>query len=152
MQAGPSPRDLAGGAPGLVDGVCASTSHNNGLWLGFEGTDMTATVDLGRTVDVNRIRARFLHLPDPWIFRPEKVVFSASEDGRSFQEIATIQAKTAPKEPGPTIENFEAEGGGLPARYLRVHADGYEQNPDWHRHSGENCWIFCDEVLVNPTD
>jgi len=65
----------------LVDGLSGSLSHKDGAWLGVEGGDLNAVVDLGRRRTVRRVAARFLEHPAAWIFLPTRVDVEISANG-----------------------------------------------------------------------
>src|SRR5690348_5734027 len=76
----PSPSYSADGPATLTDGKLAATDDLQSGWLGFEGKDFTATVDLGKPTAIRSAGAHFLQYFGPGIFFPRSVAFEGSED------------------------------------------------------------------------
>ena len=72
----------------VVDGLRGTNSYWDGMWQGYEGNDINLTIDLGAEQKVSRISASFLQDHRSWIFFPESVLFSVSDDGKSFRPIS----------------------------------------------------------------
>lgn len=142
-----SPKYPAGGAAALTDGKKGLEDYNLN-WLGFEGEDMIATIDLGEVREVNRIKADFLQDIKSWVFLPVRVVYALSSDAETFEILAEVENRIASTEEGAFFQSFEAVGGGVQARYVRVTAENIKQCPDWHIGKGGKAWIFTDEVEV----
>ncbi|HRI62006.1 MAG TPA: alpha-L-fucosidase, partial [Saprospiraceae bacterium] len=60
----------ASGALTLIDGKRGSLTFTDGQWLGFEGNDFVATIDLGEVKKIHSVSASFLRLIPSWIFLP----------------------------------------------------------------------------------
>ncbi len=136
-----------GQASALTDG-CRGWDDYHFHWLGFEGPDMGATVDLGSVMTVSSVAADFLQDINSWIFMPLGVTVSVSEDGRTFREIGHTGCAIEPEADGPIIAPFTVACPPTPARYVRVAADSREVCPTWHKGSGGPAWIFTDEIVV----
>jgi arylsulfatase A-like enzyme len=76
LETEPDARYYGGGARALLDNIAGSRSFNDGCWLGFEGDDLDAWIDLGEQRMVNSVKIRFLNNPGSWIFGPEYVEIS----------------------------------------------------------------------------
>lgn len=146
---GPDPRYAGSGAATLTDGILSAADHATGAWIGLEGADLDATVDLGEERDVRKVVARFLHSVPVGIFRPERVDVSLSTDGREFAPATTAVPTLEAREPGPVVVEvpFRVDGKG---RYVRVRARSIGTIPAWHRAAGLRAWLFADEILVDP--
>ena len=134
----------------LVDGRVGSRDHHDPMWLGFSGDDVDATIDLGKTRNVTRMGLDCLQAQEPWIFFPRSVVFSASEDGERWREVGRVDIPVE-RNPERAVRMIEVEVGGetegVSTRYLRVVARN-QKLPSWHPGTGENAWIFADEIVV----
>jgi hexosaminidase len=81
-----------GGAAAMVNGIVGSDErYGDGEWLGWSGEDFEATIDLGKTQDINKISLRFYNGNGQWIYLPKKVTISSSSDGKNFTDILTKQ-------------------------------------------------------------
>jgi len=140
----------AGDGPAtLTDGKWGSTEHGDGRWLGYNGDDLIATIDLGEVIDIDDVRVGLLRGQRSWIFPPTVVELSLSGDGGEFRVVATLEVEPPKKNEGTGTDDafvrFEEESG----RYLRVHARHPGLLPKWHPGSGEPAWLFIDEIAVN---
>jgi len=117
-------------------------------WLGFEGGDMQATVDLGAIESISTIHTDFLQDINSWIFMPLRVTFSISEDGLQYREVGKVENSTPPEREGAIIAPYDVTFSGSRARYIRVEATSMKSCPVWHKGSGGAAWIFVDEVSV----
>ncbi|MCX5753883.1 MAG: GH92 family glycosyl hydrolase [Candidatus Krumholzibacteria bacterium] len=138
----------AGGDLALIDGLRGPLDFRTGLWQGYEGIDLDATVDLGRVQRVSRVTTGFLQDQNSWLFLPEMVEYSLSSDGRSFVTVARFAPGAPAEEQGARIENFASGAIGKSARYVRVFAKNAGVCPAWHRGAGEKAWIFADEIVI----
>ncbi len=143
----PDEKYVGGGAAGLVDGVLGSEDFTDGKWLGFQGVDFEAVVDLGAEREVGRIACSFLRDQRAWIFLPAAVELAVSSDGARFEVVARLEQ---PLEPDPAQEtrDFEARFPPRRARFVRVRAQTRGACPPWHPGAGGEGWVFADEIVV----
>jgi hypothetical protein len=155
---------LALGKPITLNTPASTKYHNgeasaltNGLkgwedyhfhWLGFEGNDLDAVVDLGKVISISRIQTDFLQDILSWVFMPEKMEFFTSEEGITFRKVGETFNKVPPEREGAIIAPFNIELDPAPARYVRVKATNLKTCPLWHKGSGGKAWIFIDEIKV----
>ncbi len=145
----PHKRYKAKGAISLVDGLQGSDNFRDGYWLGFEGKDMEAEIDLGVMTPVNSVSETFFQRSGSWIFLPLKVTFTLLDGNRKILKTATVLPKADPKDNKVIRENFKAAFNSLNARYVKVHAFNMKKCPSWHDGAGGKCWIFTDEIIVD---
>ncbi|MEW6071681.1 MAG: discoidin domain-containing protein [Planctomycetota bacterium] len=157
----PADRYAASGPAALTDGQWGSLSYTDGRWLGFQGADLVAVVDLGRPVRVESVWVGFLDRRESWIFPPRAMRLELSADGSSWTTAAPLPLDSALSpaarsgggaEMPPT--RVDAAGFWLAApaeaRYLRVSAENVGEIPEWHPGAGQKGWLFVDEIQVNP--
>lgn len=143
----PDKKYAAGGAKGLVDGVCGLLNYNYN-WLGFYGTEMEATLDLKKKQRINEVSTDFFFFPLSWIFAPESVDVFLSTDGKRWHRAGSIEGYNPEELSRPDIHHYRLENINAKARYVKVVAHPLPEIPDWHRAVGNPCWIFCDEIIV----
>lgn len=136
-----------GGADALVDGLFGLNDYHFN-WLGFEGNDMDAVIDLGDLKPVKEVSASFLQFNQAWIFLPTAVEFSVSVDGKAFSEPLSVPAADPAQKTGSFMQEYRATFRGETVRYVKVRANSLKVCPPWHGGHGQPCWIFCDEVVV----
>lgn len=138
----------AGGDQALIDRQRGTRDFRTGSWQGYYGNDLVAMVDLGKLTMVSHIEAGFLQDQNSWIFLPQWVEFSTSQDGIVYTSSGKLTHDVSPKEEGGIIHNFVQEIKNQPARYIRITAKNRGVCPDWHIGQGEPAWIFADEIVV----
>lgn len=143
-----SERYGGGGAPVLTDGLRGSTFQFDGRWLGYEGDDLEAVLDLGKPLKIRKLSAGFLQNAGSRIFLPASVEFAVSENGGDFRAAGTAVNDRPPLSAEKAVRDFAAEIPGLKARYIRVHAKNIGVCPEGHPSSGEKAWLLADEIIV----
>ncbi len=148
LRNGYSEKYKASGAQTLVDGITGSNNFRDGKWQGYEGIDLDAVIDLGEVKKISEISAGFLSDVNSFIFLPETVEFSISEDSIAYASIRTLKYDTSVNQDMPFIKNFEIQPNDVSARYIRVQAKNIGTCPDWHKSAGSKTWLFCDEITI----
>ena len=142
-----SPKYLGGNESALTDGIKGWNDYHM-HWLGFEGEDMEATIDLGALRTVSSIGADFLQDIESWIFMPRAVEFSISEDGRRYRPVGAVSNTVPEQKYGAIIEPFSVRFEPVKARFVRVRGINMKTCPTWHKGAGGKAWIFADEITV----
>jgi hexosaminidase len=146
LQSAPDEKYSGGGTLGLVDGAKGSSDFADGRWSGFNGTDLDCIIDLGKTRELNHFGINFNEDTKSWIFRPQGVVFSVSQNGENFETIYS-QLFTKPENDNQQIIQIHFDHA-CQARYIKVHAINNGILPVWHPGKGEPAWLFVDEITV----
>jgi hypothetical protein len=142
-----SPKYPAGGAAALTNGLKGLEDYNCN-WLGFEGDDLEATIDLTAVQSIQSIRTDFLQDIISWVFLPVELEYSVSMDGKTYQTVAAIKNTIPDNRRDKLIRPFEARFKKVQARFVRIRAVNMKTCPDWHIGKGGRAWIFVDEVIV----
>lgn len=144
----PHPTYAYQGAPMLVDGKQGSGTYKNGTWLGFQGNDLDATIDLQEPTEFRQLCFNANMVKGDWILLPSSVSVSVSDDGEHFREVASKVypaevPQNAPDGNHSLICDFEPQK----ARYVKVVIKG-RQLPEWHAGAGHPAFIFVDELSL----
>ncbi len=142
------PRYSAGGAGALIDGLRGSTRFKDGRWQGYQGGDLTVTVDLGSRFPVSELSAGFLQERGAWIFMPRSVSFSTSEDGLQFVDAGTVLNTASDDEEQTILQDFQLAVEQQTVRYVRMTAENIGTCPPGHPGAGGAAWLFLDEIIV----
>ena len=150
----PFHKKYSGGNPNaLTDGWRGPDKYvslvDYSVWQGFEKNDMIATIDFGKEIKIENIAAGFLHNPESWIFLPDIVEFSVSNNNVDFKSIGKTERKTDVKSTQILREEFMLNPKNIKTRYLKLHAKNVGTCPSWHQGAGGPAWVFADEVVVN---
>lgn len=141
------PRYRNGDGGALTDGLKGwEDFHMN--WLGWQGEDMEAVIDLGRPAKISTISTDFLQNGDASIFLPLDVEYAVSDDGRNYRQVALVKNEVSERKEGAFIHSFSKGITQQRARYIRVKASNMKTCPPWHRGAGGPAWIFADEIVV----
>ncbi|MDN5203023.1 sulfatase-like hydrolase/transferase [Fulvivirgaceae bacterium BMA10] len=132
----------------LINGKAGLLENFTYLWQGFEGNDLEAVIDLGKSTTVNKISAGFLQNTSSWIFLPQHVEFAISTNGQSYEVVADLKHTTSEEDLEPAIEDFSQKIDSKQARYIRVKAKNLGTCPNWHQGAGQKAWMFADEIVV----
>ena len=133
------------GKNALTNGAIGSIAFNDGNWQGFEGKNLSLTIDLGEKKKIKTIRTHFLQDQKSWIFLPKTVNISVSNDNIKFQQIG--QHKSAlQKDVDVKISNTTIDFSLKEMRYIRIEAISIQKCPEWHPGNGGPSWLFIDEV------
>lgn len=133
------PKTLVDGTPGYTD-----FSYN---WLGFYGTDMVATIDMGTAKNISGIKTHFLDDPRHWIFLPSSISVEVSEDGVSYRPFGSSVVAPVEEHYEVAVTPFAYQGKAR-ARYIRLTATNLPELPEWRYRDGKKPMIACDEVFV----
>lgn len=142
-----SPKYHGGDAGALTDGIKGWDDYHV-HWLGFEGEELEATVDLGGRQTVSRVETDFLQDINSWVFMPRVVACAISEDGSDWRPIGEITNTVPAERWGPIVAPFDFACAPTPARFVRVQTVSWKTCPAWHKGSGGPAWIFIDEIAV----
>ncbi len=143
-----NPQYHAGGAEGLIDGIFGVTNWRKGGWQGYQEQDFEATIDLQKEIKISNISADFLQDTRAWIVMPAQVEFYISKDNVNFERVAVVKNTIDPKENEVLTQKLTAEVSAQ-AKYVKVIARNFGKLPEWHISSGNDAFIFIDEIEVN---
>ena len=137
----------AGGLKALIDHQRGGDNFRTGVWQGYQGVDLVATIDLGAKQRVNRLAGSFLQDQNSWIFMPSTVEFFVSDDGKQFRSVGQVTHQVALDDEDAVLQEL-AVRPRCEARYVKMVAKNIGVCPDWHPGAGQPAWIFCDEFII----
>lgn len=138
----------AGGDIALIDRQRGKTDFRTGSWQGYHGVDLSATVDLGKSKKIESVSVGFLQDERSWIFMPEWVDISFSQDGINYVQSKRVNNTISVYHSGSLVKAFEADNLSANARYIKVLAKNRGVCPPGHLGAGEPAWIFADEIVI----
>ena len=140
----------ASGDNALIDFLKGSANFRTGYWQGYYATDFSAVVDLGRVELVKKISIGALQDIKSWIWFPKSVKISFSENNETFKELGIIKNDFVDNEYGAFTKEFsKIMHETVHARYIKIEAVSYGVCPGWHPGSGNDTWMFLDEIEVD---
>ena len=127
----------------LTDGILGGNTFNQ-CWLGWEGTDGSFVLDLGKEKDISSISIDFLQSLGDWIWPIKGVSYAISTDNKNFQSMGSEKI-VGTQQSEPYYEVKHSLQGKHKARYIRIDVEGQKKMPG----SGNPSWFFIDEVFVH---
>ena len=138
------------GAFTLVDGIQNTKGFaRSAEFLGFNGKDLEAIIDLGKPTDVKEIRLHILARTASWIYPPKEngVSFLVSDDGLQFTKPVS-QFVTQQGTINLQYKIMTDEQPILQIRYIKIIAENFGTIPSGNPGAGNPAWLFADEIEV----
>lgn len=136
----PSKNYPGSGAFTLINGIQNTKGlQRSSEFLGFNGTDMEAIIDLGRQDSISVISLHILVQEASWIYAPSSVTARISNDGTIFSEPIPLR-----------LTNNNLFTTRLPTqsacRYVKISAVNNGIINTGKPGAGNPAWLFCDEI------
>ncbi len=149
MNCKPNSQYYAGGEMALIDGIRGQANWRTGDWMGFQGQDFEAVLDLGKEQDIHSLSAGFLQDVGSWIVMPKMVEFWIAGEDRNYVKAAEISHNISDRETENLIHDFVYKRDfSKKVRFVKVKAKSYGNLPAWHLGAGGESFIFIDEIMV----
>ena len=139
------------GSNTLVDGI----QNTKGLpaaveFLGFKGTDLDVTIDLGKEMDISEVRVHSLKQETSWIYLPTEVevYYLPYIDTTVVTKQPPIVFVTVPVDKNITEPVIKITGKHT-CRYVRIKAKNYGTIQAGNAGAGNTAWLFIDEIEIN---
>ncbi|WP_223550665.1 DUF4838 domain-containing protein [Aestuariivivens sp. NBU2969] len=134
----------------LTDGALGGANFYSN-WLGFEGNDLEAIIDLKTSQQVSSISTAFLQVTNHIVFFPKQVSYYGSTNGKNFKELGVVVNEYPLNKSSKTndIQYFNLTIKPTSFRYLKLKAINLKEAPYWHHAAGLPSWVFADEVIIN---
>jgi hexosaminidase len=134
-----------GGAFALIDGILGNRSKFGRDWLGFSGKDLNAIIDLGKEDLLFNVSLSVLANEASWIYFPKGIEVLGSKDGQNFNLIQQLSMLDIQNQKGEINVNFTPQS----FRFIKVIATNIGKIPEGNPGSGNDAWLFVDEIGVN---
>ncbi|SKB90058.1 hexosaminidase [Soonwooa buanensis] len=145
LENSPAEAYSTGGKNTLVDGVLGNTKNYGKNWLGFNGTDVVATIDFDDEAEFSNLKFNTLDRQGSWIYLPKSVTISVSNDGKTFTEIKKVSQDDIIESKGIMDISFPKQK----KTYIKISIQNYGLIPDGQAGAGNKAWLFVDELSVN---
>ncbi|HLY70662.1 MAG TPA: family 20 glycosylhydrolase [Puia sp.] len=131
---------------GLVNGAMSETGINSEEWLGWNGGDMVAIIDLGKEEQITGVNAHFIDQRRSQVYPPAFLEAFSSADGINFTSLGKTTVAVAQ---ALNMIMMNIQVSPVAARYIKVVAENYGKIPVGEPGAGNPAWLFCDEIGVN---
>jgi hexosaminidase len=137
------------GAFTLVNGVLNEKGLGRSReFLGFEGKDCEAVIDMGSPTDMSRVLVHSLAQGGSWVYPPKEVVVFYSNDGVNYTKPESQEfVSHFPKQRNLEVK-LNSDGSAIKARYLKVQVKNFGIIPQGMTGAGHGAWLFVDEIQV----
>ena len=135
------------GGPELTDGLTGDTNYKTGRWLGFQGKDLDAAIDLKQPVEISKVSFNTNVVKGDWIMGAAGITVKVSEDGQNFKEVATKVIPSLKQSDKDGIYSQEITFTPVKARYVEVIIKS-DKLPAWHGGAGNPAYLFVDEIII----
>ena len=132
----------------LVDAVRGPEVYKSSEWVAWHGAPVEITIDMEQTEPYSSVILGLLSVKPSYIFLPEKIVVSVSEDGESFAEVAAQEYEIEGKDAPDTVTDFILSFPEKSARFIKVTVTPVQEMPEWHYNPGGRTFVFIDEIMV----
>jgi len=140
----PDPKYPGDGAFSLVNGIRGDTVRFGQHWLGWQGPDMEAVIDLGGNEKISTVGLNIVNAEASWIHPPKNISVMISADGADYSEIMQIGADEILQRG----QSQRIELGNQTARFVKVIARNAGIIPEGKPGAGSNAWLFVDEIVI----
>lgn len=141
-----SPNYPGDGAFTLVDGVVNTKGFLRTIeFLGFNGTDCEATIDLGSLEKIKTVTVNALTQEPSWIYQPSAVETQVSADGVSYH-IVGKSSNFIQTENGKGTITLQLTPSTV--RYVKVIVKNWGSIAQGNPGAGNRAWLFLDEIAV----
>ncbi len=145
----PAPSYAYSGAALLVDGLHGkNTNYRTGRWIGFQGEDLVAVIDLLQPTEITSATVRNAVVTGDWIFDASEIIIESSADNQSFTPVAGDTITDERKEHWSDISVHPLTFEPVTARYFKITVKSSVM-PAWHPGKGNRAFIFVDEISLN---
>lgn len=138
--------DFNGGTE-LTDGLTGNDNYKTGRWLGFQGKDLDAVIDLKEPTKFSKVFFQTNVVKGDWIMGAAGVSVKVSDDGQTFREIASRTIPSLGKEDKDGLYPHEITFSSVKARYVEVLIKS-DKLPAWHGGAGHPAFLFVDEIGI----
>jgi hypothetical protein len=144
------PKKYAGEDPQTLTDGAFGGSNFNANWLGFEGNDLEAIIDLEQITEISQISGDFLQTVNHLVFFPTDVKYFYSADGENYVNLGKVnnQRPLTKQSKITDIQSFKHIFPPVKAKYVKIVANNMDTAPIWHHGAGLPSWIFVDEISV----
>src|SRR5688572_4944675 len=114
-------------------------------FLGFNGTDCEAVIDLGSLQTVSSVIVHTFRQAGAWIYQPRTVEVFSSADGKTFSSLGLTDDFKETKSGNGTLNvSFNPSS----TRYVKVIVKNWGTIPEGNPGAGNKAWLFVDKIEI----
>jgi hypothetical protein len=143
-----SPQYAAGGDKALIDNLKGGDDFRLGTYQGYEGVNVDAVIDLGKSTQIKKVSVEFIQDINAWVFLPEYVQLFVSYDGVDFNPAGKVMSNVPLDKEGAIVKEFTFNLSDANYRYIKIIGKNIGKCPPGHKAAGSTSWIFADEITI----
>lgn len=144
----PHPRYAAKAAQTLNDGRYGEATYKTDTWIGFNGDDLVAEIDLGKVQEISSVTFNAFVLTGDWIFDATGARIEVSDNGSDYNTVATA-TYPVPTAHVDEIVTHELTFKPVKCRFVKVTINSIKSMPDFHPGKGYPGFLFVDELVID---
>lgn len=144
----PHPRYAAKGAQTLNDGRYGAATYKTDTWIGFNGEDLVAEIDLGEAQEISSVTFNAFVLTGDWIFDATGASIEVSDNGKDYTAVATA-AYPVPTAHVDEIATHKLTFEPVKCQFVKVTVNSIKSMPDFHPGKGHPGFLFVDELVID---
>lgn len=148
LREAPSKGYAYNGATVLTDGATGNRNYKTGRWLGFQGKDLDAVIDLKEPTEFSKVSFNTNVLKGDWIMETSGIAVKVSDDGENFRQICSKSVPEFTPKDKNGIYPHEITFAPVTARYVEVIVKSGKL-PAWHSGKGNPAFVFVDEIRID---
>lgn len=149
LKSQPTPKYAYNGAITLVDGLKGNGNYAGGRWLGFQGDNVEATINLGQPTEISHVSTEACVDVNAWIMGATGVSVAVSEDGKLFSEVANREYPACTDMNKKEIVPYAIDFNPIKATFVKITIKPTSALPKGHTGEGKPAFIFIDEIFIN---
>jgi uncharacterized membrane protein len=150
LEVQPDKRYPGKGDSSLIDFKRGSIDGADENYIGFEGNDMTAWLDLGTKSSIAGLSVSYLVNHGSFVLAPAQFeVWAATDDGKKLNRLGLVSNRETGLQKDAIRKTLSVKFPGQKHRYLIVKVKNVGKTPAWHPSKGSKSWIFIDEIIAN---
>ena len=141
LKTAPAKKYSGNGEASVLNGVLGSDErYGDKEWLGFDGADFDADIQLREKQTISSAQFRFFNGPGQWIYLPKKI--EIFDGDKKIAETSDIVGEKKVIEVKLDFEEIEVE-------HLRIIISNFGEIPAGAQGAGNKAWLFVDEIIIN---
>ena len=145
----PSEKYKASGASSLIDQLRGGSNFSTQFWIGYQGENLIANLELEQTTEVSQIFVSALSDSNNWIHYPKGIQVWVGKSSKDMKIVKEVIFEPLDGTDPIEAKYFSASFDPVQTKHLKIVVMNQIQNPNWHPSKGEPCWVFVDEIIVD---
>ncbi|MHA4843376.1 FN3 associated domain-containing protein [Flavitalea antarctica] len=146
----PDKRYPGKGDSSLIDFKRGAIDGPDENYIGYEGNDMDAWLDLGTNSSISGLSVSYLVNHGSFVIAPAQFeAWIASPDGKRLKKLGIVSSRETGLQKGAVRKTLSLNFPKQSLRYLVVKVKNVGKIPAWHPSKGSKSWIFIDEIIAN---